>query len=254
MTAHGLAEVRALDWLVARPIAHRGLHDMSHGIVENTASAFAAAIAGSYAIECDLQLTADGEAVVFHDETLERLTESQGWVKNLTAPEMRKATIRYSNDRMQTLGELLEQADGKMPLLIELKSHWDGNDALVKRTLHHLRNYRGPYALMSFDPDMVEAVHVQSPLTVRGIVAGRGIDEYYSWLPLERRLELRSFSHVARTEPHFVSFYFLDLPFAPVAKLRQAGLPVISWTIRSADEAALALRHSDQVTFEGYLP
>jgi len=244
----------ALDWLVARPIAHRGLHDPSRGIIENTASAFAGAIAGGYAFECDLQLTADGEAIVFHDETLERLTGRQGSVKNLAAAEMRQLAIRNSKDRVQTLGELLEQVGGKAPLLIELKSHWDGDDALAARALDLLQGYPGPHCLMSFDPDLVEAVRRRSPLTVRGIVADRGIDEYYNFLPLERRLELRSFSHVARTEPHFVSFYFRDLPFAPVTKLRQTGCPVISWTIHSADEVAMALRHSDQVTFEGFLP
>ena len=243
-----------LDWLVARPIAHRGLHDFAKGIIENTRSAFTAAIAGGYAIECDVQLTGDGEAIVFHDETLERLTAGEGWVRNLTTPDMRNLTIRRSNDRVQTLGELLEQIEGKVPLMIELKSHWDGNDALVKRAVETLRNYSGCHALMSFDPDMVETIRLFSPTTTRGIVADRGIDEYYNFLPLERRLELRGFSHVARTQPHFVSFYFGDLPFAPVTALRQAGTPVISWTIRSPEEAAMALRQSDQVTFEGYLP
>ena len=243
-----------LDWLVARPIAHRGLHDFSRGVIENTATAFAAAITGGYAIECDLQLTADGEAVVFHDETLERLIEAEGRVKNLAAPAMQKLTIRHSDDRVQTLRELLEQVDGEVPLLIELKSHWDGNNVLVKRAIETLRGYSGRHALMSFDPDMVEAVRKLSPLTTRGIVADRGINEYYDWLPPEQRLELRNFSHVARTEPHFVSFHFRDLPFAPVTQLRQAGRPVISWTIRSPEEAVLALRHSDQVTFEGFLP
>ncbi len=244
----------ALDWLVARPVAHRGLHDISRGIVENTASAFAAAIAGDYAIECDLQLTADGEAVVFHDETLERRCEGQGWVKNFATADLRKLAIRNSTDCVQTLAEILEQVGGKVPLFIELKSHWDGDDALAERALDVLRGYPGPHCVMSFDPDLVEALRRRSPLTVRGIVSDRGIDEYYNFLPLERRLELRSFSHVARTEPHFVSFYFRDLPFAPVTKLRKTGCPVISWTIRSTEEAVLALQHSDQVTFEGFLP
>jgi glycerophosphoryl diester phosphodiesterase len=244
----------SLDWLVARPIAHRGLHDISRGIVENTASAFAAAIAGGFAIECDVQIAADGEAMVFHDETLERLTESQGWVKNLPTTEMRKLTIRNSRDRVQTLAELLDQVNGKVPLLIELKSHWDGNCALVTRALDVLQNYGEAHSLMSFDPDIIEAVRMRSPSTVRGIVADRGIDEHYNLLPLERRLELRNFSHVGRTEPHFVSFYFRDLPFAPVTGLRGTGHPVISWTIRSPEDASIARRYSDQIIFEGFLP
>lgn len=247
-------QLRALDWLVARPIAHRGLHDKTNGVIENTASAFAGAIARNFAIECDLQITADGEAVVFHDETLERLTGSPGRVKDLTAAEMKKQTILNSKDGVQTITELLDQVDGKVPLLIELKSHWDGDDKLVARALDILRDYRGPYCLMSFDPGAIEAVRVQSPHTVRGIVADRAVDDYYNMLPLARRLELRSFSHLARTQPHFISFDFRDLPFAPITEFRQAGHPVISWTIRTPEQASMARRHSDQVTFEGFLP
>ena len=239
-------------FITARPIAHRGLHDLSRGIVENTASAFAGAIAGGYAIECDLQLTRDGEAVVFHDDHLERLTEGRGMVKDLTVADMKGLAIRRSLDRVQTLGELLAQVQGQVPLVIEIKSHWDGDQRLAARTLEVLENYRGPHCLMSFDPDVVEALRRMSPGTIRGIVAERAFDSYYDALPFRTQMELRCFSHISRTQPDFVSFYFSDLPWAPVTALRAAGMPVISWTIRSAGEAWTALRHSDQVTFEGF--
>jgi glycerophosphoryl diester phosphodiesterase len=254
MTARVAPPACALHWLVARPIAHRGLHDKSRGIIENTASAFAGAIAGGYAIECDLQLTADGEAVVFHDERLERLTHSQGSVKDHTAAQMKTMSIRGSGDRVQTLAELLAQVAGQVPLLIELKSHWDHNDALVRCALDVLQDYRGPHGLMSFDPGMIEAVRRCSPETARGMVADRAFDPFYDSLPLERRQELRSLSHLERSQPHFLSYYFRELPYAPVTELRQQGFPVISWTIRSPEQAAVALRHSDQVTFEGFRP
>ena len=239
-------------FITARPIAHRGLHDISRGIVENTASAFAGAIAGGYAIECDLQLTRDGEAVVFHDDHLERLTEGRGMVKDLTVADMKGLAIRRSLDRVQTLGELLAQVQGQVPLVIEIKSHWDGDQRLAARTLEVLENYRGPHCLMSFDPDVVEALRRMSPGTIRGIVAERAFDSYYDALPFRTQMELRCFSHISRTQPDFVSFYFSDLPWAPVTALRATGMPVISWTIRSAGEAWTALRHSDQVTFEGF--
>jgi glycerophosphoryl diester phosphodiesterase len=239
-------------FITARPIAHRGLHDISRGIVENTASAFAGAIAGGYAIECDLQLTRDGEAVVFHDDHLERLTEGRGMVKDLTVADMKGLAIRRSLDRVQTLGELLAQVQGQVPLVIEIKSHWDGDQRLAARTLEVLESYRGSHCLMSFDPDVVEALRRMSPGTIRGIVAERAFDSYYDALPFRTQMELRCFSHISRTQPDFVSFYFSDLPWAPVTALRAAGMPVISWTIRSAGEAWTALRHSDQVTFEGF--
>jgi glycerophosphoryl diester phosphodiesterase len=244
---------RALDFLTARPIAHRGLHDAARGIVENTGSAFAAAMAHGYAIECDLQITRDGEAVVFHDESLERLTTAQGLVKDMTAAEMGQLTLCGSTDRVQTLQALLRQVNGKVPLVIELKSHWDGDERLAARALAALEDYSGPYCLMSFDPDVVAALRRLSPATPRGIVAERAFDPYYSWLPLDRQQELRSMSHLARTRPDFVSFYFEELPFAPVTALRTAGMPVITWTIRSPSEAREALRHCDQITFEGFL-
>lgn len=244
---------RAADFITSRPIAHRGLHSLSSGIVENTASAFAAALAVGYAIECDLQLTKDCEAVVFHDEHLERLTEGHGMVKDKTAAEMKALTIRHSTDSVQTLGELLAQVDGQVPLVIELKSHWDGDERLAGRALEVLRDYRGPCCLMSFDPDLVEAVRRLSPGTIRGIVAERAFDSYYDALPLKKQMELRTFSHVSRTEPDFVSFYFDELPWAPVTALRAGGMPVITWTIRTPEQARAARRNSDQITFEGFL-
>lgn len=239
-------------FLTARPIAHRGLHDYAKGVVENTATAFTAAIAHGYAIECDLQLTKDGEAVVFHDEHLERLTEGSSMVKDLTAAEMRALTIRNSKDHVQTLAELLAQVKGQVPLIIELKSHWDGDERLAARALQILSGYEGPHAVMSFDPDVIAAVRRISPQTIRGIVAERAFDSCYDFLPLKVQMELRTFSHVSRTRPDFASLYFGDLPWAPVTALRAAGLPVITWTIRSEAEAWTARRHSDQITFEGF--
>jgi glycerophosphoryl diester phosphodiesterase len=245
-------QMRALDWLTARPIAHRGLHDKKNGVIENTRSAFAAAIAGNYAIECDLQITGDGEAVVFHDETLDRITSVTGQLKARAVKELQDITLKNTADRMQTLAELLTQVDGRVPLIIELKSHWDGDVRLAQRALRVLAPYAGPYAIMSFDPDLVEAVAELSPTTVRGITADRTTDDYYNILPVTKRIAMRSFSHLARTRPHFVSFAFRQLPFAPVQAIRAAGHPIITWTIRSAAQQTQARRYSDQITFEGY--
>ena len=245
-------QLRALDWLVARPIAHRGLHTKSEAVLENTASAFERAIAGNYTIECDLQITADGDAVVFHDETLDRLIDDKGLLKTRTVKDLKALPFKIGTDRIQTLGEMLDQVEGKVPLVIELKSHWDRDVALAARALKVLESYTGPYAIMSFDPDLVAAVAELSPRTVRGITADRTVDPYYHLLNVSRRLEMRTFSHLPRTRPHFVSYYFRDLPFAPVQAMRAAGHPIITWTIRSEEQQRVALRYSDQVTFEGY--
>jgi len=244
---------KRLDWLTRRPIAHRGLHDLKNGIVENTATAFMRALDRGYAIECDVQITSDGEAVVFHDDTLDRLTDGRGPVNAKSARAIRSLAFKAGKDRIQTLGELLDQVAGSTPLVIELKSLWNRDEALTLRALDVLECYAGPYGLMSFDPDIVETLRERSPRTVRGIVTDRAIDSFYDMLPLMRRLELRYLTHMPRTLPHFISYRWMDLPFPPVTAFRAAGRPVISWTIRSPDATARARRYSDQITFEGFL-
>ena len=246
-------QLRDLNWLVARPIAHRGLHNKK-AIIENTESAFEAAIDADYAIECDLQLSADGEAMVFHDDEVERLTDTKGDVSSFTTKQLQKLKFNSTSDRMQTLDEMLEQVDGLSTLVIELKSRWDGNMALVKRALEVLENYDGPYALMSFDPGMIACARELAPHTVRGITADRTTDPYYNPLPVSQRVAMRNFAHLEKTQPHFVSYNWRDLPFEPMTEIRNAGHPVITWTLHSKEESSKALRYCDQITFEGYAP
>lgn len=245
---------RNLSFLAERPIAHRGLHEPARSIIENTASAFEAAIGAGFAIECDLQLTGDGEAVVFHDDSLERLIEGEGDVRLFSAKQLKSLKFRQTTDCMQILPELLEQVAGRAVLVIELKSHWDGNIDLVHRAIRCVADYKGPFALMSFDPDMVEAVRKIAPQVVRGITADKATDPCYNKLPLPKRTELRKFGHMKKTKPHFISYDWHDLPAAHITQFRATGCPVITWTIRSKEEAAMALRYSDQMTFEGFHP
>src|SRR5665647_2121767 len=140
-----------LDWLTARPIAHRGLHNAAAGVIENTASAFAAAIAGNYAIETDLQISADGEAMLHHDDALGRLTEGGGRLAAMSAAEIKTVRFKATVDRIMTLGELCELVAGRATLVIELKSRFDGDLRLVKRAAEVLAGYAGLAAVMSFD-------------------------------------------------------------------------------------------------------
>ncbi len=148
-----------LDWLIARPIAHRGLHDADHGVIENTPSAVRAAIAANYGIEVDVQITADGEAMVHHDDVLGRLTEGEGRLDQLTAAELKTVPFRGTNDRMMTLGDLCDLVGGRVTMLVELKSRFDGDVRLPARVAAVLANYRGPVAPMSFDP--TQLAHLQ---------------------------------------------------------------------------------------------
>jgi glycerophosphoryl diester phosphodiesterase len=243
--------LRRLSWLIERPIAHRGLHDARRGIMENTPSAFAAAMRCGYAIECDLQLSGDGQAMVFHDARLDRMTTATGRVIDRPAAALKDIALRAGTDRMQTLAELLDQVQARVPLVIELKSHWDGSLVLARRTAGIVASYDGPVALMSFDPDVVAALAELAPKVVRGVVAERVT---HARLDVARRLELRHFGHLDRSRPHFLSYDADGLPYGPARAFRQAGLPVICWTVRDAQSASRSRRYADQITFEGFLP
>ena len=165
--------MRAPDWLTARPVAHRGLHDAARGIIENMPAAAQAAVAGNFSIECDIQLTADGEAMVHHDDVLGRLTEGSGALLGKTAAELKAIKFKNTPERMMTLGDLCALVAGRVPLVIEVKSHFDGDRKLVKRMAEVLASYSGPAVGMSFDPDQVLALREIMPNLARGIVAER---------------------------------------------------------------------------------
>src|SRR6202163_962688 len=163
--------VRAPGWLTARPVAHRGLHDAVRGIIENMPGAAQAAIDGNFSIECDLQLTADGEAMVHHDDALGRLTEGGGALLGMTASELKAVKFKDTSERMMSLGDLCALVQGRVPLVIEVKSHFDGDRKLVARMTEVLASYSGPAAGMSFDPDQVLALREKMPKLPRGIGA-----------------------------------------------------------------------------------
>ena len=248
--------MRGLAWLTARPFAHRGLHDAADGVIENTASAFTAAIAGGYGIETDLQISADGEAMVHHDDALGRLTEGSGRLSAMSATEIKRARFKATADRIMTLGELCDLVAGRASLLLELKSHFDGDRRLVDRAAVVLGGYRGAVAVMSFDPDMVEAVRSKAPGLTRGIVAERHYS-HHEWaaLPAAKKRSMAFLLHAQRTRPHFVAYAVKDLPaLAPSIARRLFGLPLLTWTVRSEDDRFRAAAYADQIIFEQFRP
>ncbi|MEH2570561.1 glycerophosphodiester phosphodiesterase [Bradyrhizobium sp. AZCC 2289] len=248
--------MRAPDWLTARPVAHRGLHDAARGIIENMPAAAEAAISGNFSIECDIQLTADGEAMVHHDDALGRLTEGSGALLGKTTAELKAVKFKDTPERMMTLADLCALVAGRVPLVIEVKSHFDGDRKLVTRMAEVLASYRGPVVGMSFDPDQVLALREAMPALPRGIVAER---EYTAvdWpeaTPAQRR-GMEHLRHAFRTRPHFVAFWVNELPAAaPWIARHIFGLPLLTWTVRTPEQRARAARYADQMIFEGFLP
>jgi len=245
-----------LDWLTAHPIAHRGLHDASAGVIENTASAFMAAIGGSFAIETDVQISADGEAMVHHDFALGRLTHGSRQLAAMTAAGLKDVPFKATADRIMTLGELCTLVAGRTPLVIELKSRFDGDKRLAARAAEVLKAYPGPAALMSFDPDPIETLRDIAPRLPRGIVAERHYEdsEWRELTPKQRRM-LACLLHGFRTRPHFVAYCVKNLPSPGALIARHLfGLPLLAWTVRSDEDRARAKRYADQMIFEGFKP
>jgi glycerophosphoryl diester phosphodiesterase len=248
--------MRAPDWLTARPVAHRGLHDAARGIMENMPAAARAAIDGNFTIECDIQLTADGEAMVHHDNALGRLTEGSAALLGKTAAELRAIKFRNTSERMMSLSELCALVAGRVPLVIEVKSHFDGDRRLVSRMAEVLAAYSGPAVGMSFDPDQVLALRELIPSRPRGIVAEREYteDEWPEASAAQRR-GMTHLRHAFRTRPHFVAYWVDELPAAaPWIARNIFGLPLLTWTVRTPEQRAHAARHADQMIFEGFNP
>ncbi len=248
--------MRAPDWLTARPVAHRGLHDRARGIVENMPGAALAAIDGNFAIECDVQLTADGEAMVHHDDALGRLTDGAGALLGLSSTALKEVRFKETSERMMSLADLCILVRGRVPIIVEVKSHFDHDLRLVKRMAEVLTSYSGPVAGMSFDPDQVVALRQMLPGLPRGIVAQRHYTEA-DWpeaTPRQRE-GMRHLKHALRTQPHFVAYWVNDLPApAPWITRHIFGLPLLTWTVRTAEQRTRAARYADQMIFEGFQP
>jgi glycerophosphoryl diester phosphodiesterase len=248
--------MRASQWLTARPVAHRGLHDISRGIVENMPAAAEAAISGNFAIECDIQLTADGEAMVHHDDELGRLTEGSGALLTKTAAELKAVRFKNTAERMMTLTDLCDLVAGRVPLVIEVKSHFDGDRKLVQRMAEVLAAYKGPAVGMSFDPDHVVALREIIPSRPRGIVAEHAYtaEDWPEASPAQRH-GMTHLRHFFRTRPDFVAYWVNELPsLAPWLARNVFRCPLLTWTVRTPEQRERAARYADQMIFEGFVP
>lgn len=234
----------SIDWLKKRPIAHRGLHDLNQTRWENTLSAFKAAIAADFAIECDVHLTKDGQVVVFHDDELKRLTGREGRISALTGAEATALSIGGTDDHVPTLRQMLDLVAGRVPLVIELKGVEGRDDGLVAAVAKELANYQGQVAIMSFDHHLIRHFASDAPDIPGGLTA-----EGTSVKDLEAH-----FSMLAHGLS-FVSYNVHHLPNPFISFVQQKlSMPVISWTIRDKDMQRHSDLNVDQITFEGFDP
>jgi glycerophosphoryl diester phosphodiesterase len=244
------------EWVAERPVAHRGLHDSAAGIIENTASAFAAAMAEGYGMECDVQMSSDGEAMAFHDDTVDRLLEGRGRVDAKTRAELQSMPMREGRDRMITLGDLCDLVDGRAPLIVEVKASWSADRRLEDRVASVLHGYRGPVAVMSFDPESTATFRRIAPRLPRGVVQESVYDDpEWAGLSVWQKFRLGRCLHLPRSRPDFLAWYVKDLEYRTPRLVRALlGLPMLTWTVRTPADQARAALFADQMIFEGFRP
>jgi glycerophosphoryl diester phosphodiesterase len=245
---------------VERPIAHRGLHDRAKGVIENTLRAAEAAIAGGFAIECDVQLSADGEAIVFHDETLDRLTDASGPVSARSAAEIACVRIAGSGEPPPPFAAFLDKVAGRVPIICELKSRFDGDWRIGDRVAALATAYGGPLAFKSFDQDLIAYLRLRRPHMAPprgpcpiGILAQASYDDpNWAHLGREQKRDWTDFDHYDFARPDFLSWNVDDLPHKiPFLVKELTGAPILTWTVRTAEQREAARKWADQIIFDG---
>ncbi|WP_430256480.1 glycerophosphodiester phosphodiesterase [Neorhizobium sp. DAR64872/K0K18] len=232
------------DWIKDVPVAHRGYHDMNKTVWENTLSAFSRAIDAGFAIECDIQLSADSVPVVFHDNKLERLCGIKGDVRERTAAELGLLSIGGTADKIPTLKQMLTLVAGRVPLVIEIKGRQaDEDDGFVDDVLDVLEGYEGKVALMSFDYHILRALkQAEAPYPLGLTAEGSKPEEFFNH---DEAMQLGL---------DFISYHWAHLPNSFVTAQADAGIPIITWTVRDAKAVEHTYKYAKQMTFEGFDP
>lgn len=244
------------DAFLRAPIAHRAYHNRAARRPENSRGAIKAAIAAGYGIEIDLQLSADGVAMVFHDEHLDRLTEATGLLRDFTAAHLAKMPLRDCDDGIPTLSEVLALVAGRVPLLIEIKDQTDRmaetDGRLEAATAAALAEYQGPVAVMSFNPHSIAHMARLAPAIARGLTTSAFDPEGWAPLPVETCDRLRAIPDYDPTLSSFISHEAADVTSPRVAELKAQGAVILCWTIKSVEAEAKARRIAQNITFEQY--
>ena len=235
------------SWLVTKYIAHRGLHNDT--MPENSLAAMQNAIDHDYAIEIDLHPIEDGTPVLFHDETLNRLTGEDGYIKKVeNVEQLKKLRLLNTNETIPTLKEALEFVNGQVPLLIEIKDY-NMTGTFEKAIYEVLKDYKGEYAVMSFNPYSIKWFKINAPEVVRGLLSC-----YFKGEKLNSALKfaLKRMLLKKVADPQFIAYKWNELPNKHVNKVKH--LPLLAWPVPSQQEYMKVAKHCDNIIFEYFEP
>ncbi|NKB54106.1 MAG: glycerophosphodiester phosphodiesterase [Rhizobiaceae bacterium] len=233
----------APGWITQRPIAHRGFHDLAAGRPENSLAAVVAAAETGFAVECDLQVSATGEAVVFHDPGLERMTGTKGNVRDFSPHELAQLHLVDTDQVIDTLSTHLDRINGRVPMVLELKGVEGADAGFVEAVATALQNYPGLVCVMSFNHWICAQFAQLMPDIPRGLTAENG-DEVYQ----------KHFDAMYAFDLQFVSYKVQHVDNRFVREMKQLGLPIITWTVKNQESRSRTFKFADQMTFEGFDP
>ncbi len=234
-----------VTFLAKHAYAHRGLH--GKGVVENSISAFRAAVDAGFGIELDVQKSRDGEAIVFHDEMLDRLTRETGPVATKTRTALQQIMLADTLETIPSLDDVLALVGGRVPILIEIKAETASVGGLCLAVRRSLEGYRGQVAIMSFNPEVCRWFRRHAKRITRGLVMTEGAD-----MDMAAELKARFARHAAlwRAKPEFLAYDIRNLPSRFASTQRARGLPVLTWTVRTSAQERIASQNADEIIFE----
>ena len=233
---------------LGRNFAHRGLHSEDQSVPENSMKAFALAAEAGYGMELDVQLSKDGQVVVFHDDTLDRACGVAARVDELDYAALRTLSLFGTEEHIPLFSEVLALVNGRTPLIVELKNG-HSNDELCEKTYAMLRKYPGAYCIESFNPLIVAWFRFHAPAVLRGQLAQLP-DEYVraGRSVTEGVIMGNTLLNVA-ARPQFIAYRIGPKPLSVRFAERLGAMPV-GWTSHSRDSEA----GRDAVIFEYYKP
>jgi glycerophosphoryl diester phosphodiesterase len=241
----------AWDLLFGPPIAHRGLWSPA-GAPENSLAAFQAACAAGYGIELDVQLTADGEAVVFHDANLTRMTGVEGRLADHTAADIAQFRLLGTDETIPSLADVLTLVGHRAMVHIEIKTPFGEVGPLERRVCEILVDHNGPCCVIGFNPYSHAWFADHHPKVLRGLDSHAYAPSDARHLSPEIRKKYAKLEHVALARPHFLALSLDILPHPRATALRTAGMPVVAWTVREAAQWEAVQPHCDNLIFEGF--